>query len=452
MMRPTLLTLLATLFLALSGIARAETVTLQLWTGHITPERIATIRYVLDAFTALNPDVVVEVTAMTGEEMNAAVHNARRRNETPDILHATADRIVALAADGALDRALTTRIVNEIGVGRLGPKALRIMRDEASGLYDGVPFHAWIQGLIYRQDWFDEAGLDPPDSWEAILAAAERLHDPANGRFGILLGTEADAYAQQIFSHLALSNGALIVTGDGRLVFNSRAVIETLAFMKELARFAPPRPHTPRGRDFYLQGRLAMLFYSTFILDDLVLAHVAASALTGDHFDMLEGGTFDRNLQAKTAGVTLIRNRRSAGFGVLVSLGFFKHDDPKRGEAIARLTRFLFQTDAYIAWLHMAPAALLPVMPEITSADAFFRDREGVLRHYGRPRMEQLLEGLKEIQTFGVIGAHRRAEPAQVLASGIIGQMVHRAIHQGETPEEAVAWATEQIELLLEAE
>ena len=52
---------------------------------------------------------------------------------------------------------------------------------------------------------------------------------------------------------------------------------EAVEYYAELAKYNPPGPQTWRARDYYLQGKLAMFYYSTYIMDDLALAEVAAA-------------------------------------------------------------------------------------------------------------------------------------------------------------------------------
>ncbi|GKT31377.1 extracellular solute-binding protein, partial [Aduncisulcus paluster] len=106
-------------------------------------------------------------------------------------------------------------------------------------------------------------------------------------------GTRNDSYAEQVFTHLALSAGASEFNKDGEVVFNSPNTVRTLGFYKELSHYTPPGPQWWRGRDFYMQGRLAMMFYSTFIMDDLAIPSIAANSLGPNHFKELDGTNYD---------------------------------------------------------------------------------------------------------------------------------------------------------------
>jgi len=426
-----------------------EPLVLSFWTTDADPKRLAAIRNLMDGFVASTDGIDVELRSVGNAELLDAFDEARSAGALPDVIHAGSDSIVALGLRGDLDRDRTTRLIKNIRERRFAAGARRMLRG-ADWLYYGVPIHGWLQGLIYRADWFAEAGLEPPNGWDRILEAAQRLHDPENGRYGILVGTMSDIYAQQVFSHLALTNGVEIADAKGAIVFDSPRTVETLSFLKQLADYTPPGPQTWRSRDYYLQGRLAMMFYSTYIMDDLAIEEVAEDSLTGDNFDDLDGAPYDPALIKNTRGSMVLWNTRSAGFGAVIALGMTNTDDPERQAAQEALLRFLFRNDVYIAWMHIEPGGNLPVMTETAQDPRFYRDLRGVLAHFGRERTQAIVDGMADIESFNVVNGLLRPQAAPVLDSQIIGEMIRRTIWDDVPPAEAVSWAAEEMRALLE--
>ena len=48
----------------------------------------------------------------------------------------------------------------------------------------GVPAFTFVDWGYYRTDWFEEAGLEPPTTFEEFTEAAIALTDPDQGRYG----------------------------------------------------------------------------------------------------------------------------------------------------------------------------------------------------------------------------------------------------------------------------
>ena len=96
-------------------------------------------------------------------------------------------------------------MVEKIGKDRFYLGSLMMVESPDPGNYYGLPYHGWVQGIWYRADWFKKAGLAPPNTWENILNAAKTFYKPEKNQYGILVGTKAENYAEQCFTHFALS-------------------------------------------------------------------------------------------------------------------------------------------------------------------------------------------------------------------------------------------------------
>jgi multiple sugar transport system substrate-binding protein len=227
---------------------------------------------------------------------------------------------------------------------------------------------------------------------------------------------------------------------DGRPAVASARMIETLAFYRELARYTPPAPVTPRSRDFFLQGRVAMMFYSTFIMDDLAIASVAADSLTGKHFPDLDGASFDVGLIDKVRMTPVLTRRQPISYGSINAIGVAAGLDESTRALALDFLGFLFRPDIYITWLHMAPGGMMPVLRDIAQGDDFFRDPSGVFQRYGRARIVAIIAGLEKLSSFGRAGDRFNPYASRALADGIVARMVHRTVI-GEAPRHAAAQA-----------
>lgn len=429
------------------GFASAGAQTVDFWTTDTEEDRLLVIANLLERFERANPGVTVTLTPVEENELPTAATMASVIGGLPALVHTGSAQNVAFGEQGLIDVDGTAAVLDRIGTDRFFDGALAMHRSVDDSVY-AVPFYGWVQGIWYRADWFEAAGLAPPTDWDAILDAATALHAPEEGRYGILVGSQADAYAEQVFTHFALSNGARQFDPDGDIVFDSPETLETLEYYLKLVELGPPGPQTWRARDYFLQGRLAMMVYSTFIMDDLALAEVAAGSLTGDNFEGLDGAEFDADLVDRTGMVPVISNREPAGYGVMTSLALL-NAEPEVAQAAQDLAVFLMQEENYIAWLHTAPGGMNPILDDIAGSPAFLDDPMGLFRRYGSERLMDILDGLEEIQAFGL--AEGRVFPAagEIFTRQIIPQMIDRAAWDGVPPAEAVAWADAEMRAIV---
>lgn len=423
-----------------SAPASTGPVEIEFWTTETQSDRQATIQVLVDTFEALNPDITVKVIPVDENDMSTQVAAAAASGTLPAMAEFGAETAVALGAEGVIDTVGITDFINGFGKDRFYQGALRMV-GTGMGDYYAVPYHGWIQGIWYRADWFADAGLSAPRTWDDILKAAEYFYNPADNRYGILVGTKAEAYTEQCFTQFARSNGAGLFDADGNLVFNSPEMREAIEYYAELAQYNPPGPQTWRARDYYLQDKMAMFFYSTYIMDDLAIEDVAAGSLTSENFSDLQGSAFDPELVENTRLSPIIHNTRDAGYGVIVSLTLLDQGDPAKTEAAKKFLTYLFSPNAYVTFLHMAPGGMNPVLPEMVSNSRFLNDPKGVYSRYGAEKLEEIVSGLGSIESFGIVDGKRIEAASVIYERQIIPQMLYAITQEGADIDEAMAAA-----------
>ncbi|HKK48603.1 MAG TPA: extracellular solute-binding protein [Alkalispirochaeta sp.] len=424
-------------------------VEIEFWTTQTQSDRLATIQVLVDTFQALNPDITINVIPVDENDMSTQVAAAAAANTLPALGEFGAETAVALGAEGVIDVGANSEVINSIGSDRFYQGALRMVGD-GQGSYYAVPFHGWIQGIWYRADWFDEAGLDVPRTWDEILEAAEYFYSPQDNQYGILVGTTAEAFTEQVFTQFARSNGAALFNREGDLVFNSPEMREAIEYYAELAQYNPPGPQTWRARDYYLQDKMAMFFYSTYIMDDLAIEDVAAGSLTNENFGDLEGASFDPELVENTRLSPIITNSQDAGYGVIVSLSLFDQGDDAKTAAAQQFMQYLFTPNAYVTYLHMAPGGMNPVLPEVTSNPRFLNDPSGVYSNYGGEKMGEITSGLESIESFGIVDGRRIEAASVIFERQIIPQMLFAITQEDADIDAAMAEAEAQMMEILE--
>ncbi len=419
---------------------------IEFWTIQTQSDRVRTIQLLIDTFQALNPDISVRLSPVDENDMPSRIAVAAAAGTLPHIVEAGSEVIIALAEEGIMDVPAATKMLGKIGAKRFYEGALQMLSSPHKGQYCGLPYHGWVQGIWYRKDWFEKEGLDPPDTWNNILKAAETFHKPENNQYGILIGTKAEVYAEQCFTHLALSNGVREFDAKGSLSFNSSETLETLKFYRELAQYNPPGPQSWRARDYYLQGKMAMFFYSTYIMDDLALAEEAAESLTGEHFSDLKGGSFDPMLVENTGVVTAIKGKEPMGYGAIVGLCITKKQGQAEKEAVERFIGFMYETFSYITFLHMAPGGMNPVLRDIASMPEYQKDPKGIFKRYGRAKVASIIRGLDSIGSFTITEGRSFPESGKLYSRMIIPRMIYSVTIEGAEPEKALKGAEGEME------
>lgn len=225
------------------------------WTVLVLPNELEQMQSVLDDFTA-GTGIETELVAIDPGDMPTAVTNAAAAGDLPDVLFHTVDLTQGWAADGILDAGAAEDVIASLGRETFNPAALDLVRSE--GRTAAVPSDGWGQLIFYREDLFEEAGLEPPTDFDAIEEAARTLH--GGDTVGLLAGTSTSTpYTQQTFEHIALANGCELVDSEGRVDFHTPRCVEAIdrytTWMTEYS--AGGQQDELSTRATYLSGRAA---------------------------------------------------------------------------------------------------------------------------------------------------------------------------------------------------
>jgi len=424
---------------------KATPVTIEYWTTQTQTDRQATIQLLIDTYQALNPNVTVKLVAVDENEMATQLATAANSKTLPTIIDSGAENIVAFGVDGLMDVTANKAAINNIGQSKFFEGALKL-NESSDGQYYGIPAYGWLQGIWYRTDWFEKAGLDVPNTWENIEKAAKYFYNPSENTYGILVGTKAETFTEQCFTPIAQSNGAQLFDANGNLTFNTPEMKEAIEYYARLAKYNPPGPQTWRARDYYLQGKLAMFFYSTYIMDDLSVQDAAASSLTAENFKDLEGSQFDPQLAEHTGMAPTITNKQSASYGVIVSFGIINQGDSAKTKAAEDFISFLYQPSSYITFLHMAPGGMNPVIKGIADQADYLNNP--VLSKYGKAAISDITEGMKDIKSFSIVDGNKMNKASTITTQQIIPQMIYQITQENVSVDKAMATAEAAMEAL----
>ena len=412
----------------------------EFWTTDNEEARVDVYEAIAESFMAEYPEIEVRIIPIEEAGIAQRIATAQAANRLPDIVRMGIERVSTFAADGILDEAAAGAVIEAVGVDDFRSGPLEMVVNPATGNYAAVPFDGWIQAIWYRADSFSDAGLNAPLTWDDINAACDALPGTGNLLYGLTLGTDpGQNYPHQVFEQVAMSNDAWPFDADGNVTMDTPEMVEALQFYTDLQRCAVPGPQYWRGaREAYELDQSAMLFYSTYIMDDLV----DGSGLEG-------GGSVEiivEDLATKTGFASMMAGPKgSASYGQLVTLGIMQGAD-----AEAQLVVEYFLTGQnYIDVLALAPFGKVPVLE---SAVAGWSELSPYFANYSDETLNQIAGGFDTMQRWLFrpdYDATQRAVVGDIEGRLLLSQAISNVALEGiMTPETAAEWLQEQVEIL----
>lgn len=208
------------------------------WHHFTSDSEMAGLEQVTAMFTEQYPGVTVTSENIPNADYMTQFTTAAVSGSLPDTAMAAVDRIPDMLALGGL-----TDLSEQFNAweGRSDiPEAL-MTGATVDGQIVGVPMFLFVDWLYYRQDWFDELGLTPPNTWDEFREVAIALTDEADGRYGF--GLRGGDGGQGAVLNIMRAYGGLSADEAGVPVIEREAAIEAVAFWAGLFttdKAAPP--------------------------------------------------------------------------------------------------------------------------------------------------------------------------------------------------------------------
>jgi len=413
----------------------------EFWTTDNEEERVKRYEEVAQRYMKAHPDVEIRIVPIDEATISQRIATAQAANRLPDIVRMGVERVAAFAADGLLDEDMATKAIDAIGKDDFRAGPLKMVTDPATGKYAAVPYDGWIQAIWYRKDVFDQLGLKPPLTWDDINAACDKLPGAGNLLYALVLPTDpGQNYPHQVFEQVAMSNDAWPFDAKGNVTMDSPNMVEALKFYTGLQRCAAPGPQYWRGaREMYELDQSGMLFYSTYIMDDLV----EGSGKEG-------GGKIQLavpDLAKKTGFAPVMQGPNGeATYGQLVTLGIMKGADPVAVDVV----KFFMTGQNYQDILALAPFGKVPVLK---SAVKGWKNLSKYFQYYDPDTLDQIANGFDHMQRWLFrpdYNATERAVIGDIEGRLLIPQVISNIALEGSmTPEEGAQWLQDQVTQML---
>ncbi|MDJ0703182.1 MAG: extracellular solute-binding protein [Leptolyngbyaceae cyanobacterium MO_188.B28] len=412
---------------------------LTFWTPEVEPDRLAIQTTLTERFTA-ETGIEVEVAPIEEGELASRIVAAAAADALPDVLFLPLDLVITLSENGILDTEAATAAIAALGQETFaaGPLSLVAVEDK----FAAVPTDGWGQLLLYRQDWFADNNLAEPNTWEAILTAAQTLHN-APELWSIEVGTDpTQTYTQQVFEQFALSNNCRLVDASGEVNLNTPQCVAVLDFYKQLA-----SDYSPPGDIYWLQtrqdfqaGDTSMIIWSPFILDEVA----------GLRDDAPVTAELNPPLHERVGIVTAFAGPDSSPvqWGQVNYLGIAAGASADA----RRLVEFILAEENYLDWLAMAPEGKFPLRPQFV--DGWRQLEIGVDRKakvtdlYSDQVIDILISGVDNFDRWG-FAAGKGACVGSIYGTQTVTQILRRYLDgEIETAADAAQQMTESIQRL----
>ena len=184
---------------ALSGVAKADPVTLELWSELSAPPESTVLNKVVDMFNKQNPDIVVHATAFENTAYETALRTAFAGGKPPDIaeVNGGSDAFQYAQSNQLLD--LTDFVKQFQPLLRPGLETMYTYGGKAYGVLWGLKVG---NVLYYNPGMLKQQGIDPDSlkTWEGFMAACQKFLDA--GITPIAFGDRDKWTGNHYFTHL----------------------------------------------------------------------------------------------------------------------------------------------------------------------------------------------------------------------------------------------------------
>jgi len=340
---------------------------IKVWVQEDLPDRVAATQEIVDAFTQ-ESGVEVELVAVAEDQFTQLLTSSAAAGDLPDVIGGVSlPQVRTLSSNDLVDTDAVADVMDALDAGTFSERAVELTADGDTQL--AVPSESWAQLLYYRKDLFEAAGLDAPDSYESILAAAEALDTPQLAGF-VGANAPGDAFTEQTFEHVALGNDCQLVDDEGEVQLDSPQCQAAFEFYGDLVSqySVPGAQDVDTTRASYFAGQAAMFIWSTFVLDEM-------AGLREDAKPNCPQCAADPAFLAKNTGVvTTLQGPDSDEPAVFGEITSWTITAEAATDPATQFVEYMFG-DGYIPWISIAPEGKVPVRLGTADEESTFSDQ-----------------------------------------------------------------------------
>src|SRR5437899_8100639 len=230
-MRP--IAFVAALALALAVSAAHAQKVVRVWHTETQPNSQEAVKNIAKRFEARHPGVKVEVEALAWGDLEPKIMQSLAAGTPPELSHGQPITCSALQSKGLL--LPLDEVVQALGEANIWDQVKRVCR--VGGRQYGLVHAAGTSLLIYRKDLAQKLGLKTTRTWADLVANAKAF--TTGGIYGITIPGD-NLFINILLGELLKANGGIFFDQQNRPQLGSKPVPETLEFIRDLTRYAPP--------------------------------------------------------------------------------------------------------------------------------------------------------------------------------------------------------------------
>jgi multiple sugar transport system substrate-binding protein len=431
-MKP-ILTVTALLLALVLPQAQAQKV-IRVWHTETQPNSQQAMKNIAARFEAKNPGVKVELEALAWTDLEGKIMASLAAGTPPELSHGQPITCTALQSKGLL--LPLDDVVKALGEDNIFDQIKRVCR--VGGRQYGLVHAAGTSLLIYRKDLVQKLGLKPPKTWADLIANAKALTQP--GIYGITIPGD-NLFINILLGELIASNGGALFDKSNRPQVTSKQMVETLEFLKELTRYAPPgwEGHGYRETFTNLYGqKAAMMFQGYGRGASLIEQNAPKDMANAEHFDVW------------------VKPHGPSGKAPVAQVDeepWMLFKGAKNTREAVEFLKFFYQKANYLEYIQTVPIHFFPITKSMRS-DRDYQSTPMIQRWKGwLDAQEYYLSRDLGRPTLVVDWADMNSKPylMEVLGSGILRDMVMDVLLENKAPKDATARAQKRLEDLLKS-
>jgi multiple sugar transport system substrate-binding protein len=265
--------------------------------------------------------------------------------------------------------------------------------------------------LYYRKDLLQKAGLNVPQTWDEMVAAAKKIQSPPNVWGFVFQGKQYEGLVCD-FLELVWGNGGRVLDDEGKVVLDSPAAVEALTWLVDAVHEDGISPEgvltyqEEEARNMFQEGKAVFMRNWPYA------------------WNLVQGG--DSPVRGKVGIIPMVRGKGQSA-ATLGGWGYGISKFSKNPEAAWKFIQFATSVESLK--LQYMRGGIIP------TRRVLFRDPDVIKKS---PHYKELYEVLARARP-------RPVHPAYARISDSLQLHVSAALSRQETPQEAIAAAAKEI-------